>query len=686
MASPTIETTTPTTGATQARQAGPQDVLGGFAGAPEQIDNLIGASVTRKYGAAIEDRIDEGLAEARNNLLKEEAPPVTDDGDPTVSGEQQLIDRIQYLQRSKDNASGSVKDRIDIDIRNELAEAALLYPRFEERMAQELRLTTSVDPEYQALLQLDSTRRAASQAENDELEMLKKYSYETLGMSPTLRFGTMKWAKEFKYLESLEQETNRNNFVLTNRELLQDMSFEDVQRTYGEAMSGHLSDAAAYSKDMAPTFASIRHAASNPTLPGSIEAVAQWQNGGKQQAIAKVKEMAARAAEQFSGISAIYSDNAGYAQLKAFHDEQMQVFSAMEAGLEADDFRPSVIWESYTAANKFAFDAQHPVAAGQLRTLERVAPFVAMLPEAFDQRGKITLDLIAKETNTIAADLWGIDVGSTQTHRLPRNATPQQLDDHFNTIIASNPDNHGPGMTAREKRIADFVQLEATMDPEYLSIAKTPEDAFTLLSSQGAKARRIYNSGPVEQFSIAQTLMHQIGSDDFLRTLQTAATYGDQQNGLLNWANNMALIDGKYDGARKNLYRDFNGTVVGHTVDGGNASFVDMLDLDIDTETGKVVATLKADEAKAALKRKKDSERRLYSRAPAEVYAAGIDGQLNEEVAKLKIKAREYSGQLTADLRYKANISAAYAGGDVVPDYKNEWNQTFSKDVGAVLE
>ena len=638
-----------------AEQQQAPDVLGGMKGIGTAIGDAIVSHRLSKH--------DEALAKDAENATKDSGEvleiKVAATGDPAAD---LALNEIYALQDGVAQNTGSNKELLALQLRQRTQEFADKYPNMRNQFAAQLGTFIRVNPEVAALDAFDKSGKAAAALAAKELEDIKTYAYDDLGMSP-IGFGTERWAAEFARREGHVQAARSNEQILKAQESAQDLTIDDHLATFQRGMAGDASDAVAIADYISRDLDSVALALQDITAPGAHEVLSAWNNGGKAAAMQIANNLLFRAKSRLLSIPSYYVDNPKYASAKALHDQQTSAISMLISGIESDAPHLIEAYQAYNTSQLIGYEQTNPVFAHQMRMLTHYSDALVAADGAFDLSGEFLGNVVAGAMNLGFSSLFGRDVGLVYNNKVRDHATVEELRNHAQELNRQNPDMYGLGTRApKDNRTATVVDDVLKMDDQYLNIATTPDVAAMFMESKGARYEDALTNGTFETDGL-QKLLEGWRNPNIVEKAKLA-TQSNQPASVQFVTEGVTMLANQYEPTRVQAYKDILGASITSTqsLASENVLTVDTRDI----KNGNIKFIVDADT----------------------IYPSTIPGltpvtaSRESAIAVANENAAELSRRVSRDLKWKAHIQAVY-NETFTPDYETEWLNSF-QSVGAV--
>lgn len=657
------------------------DILGPLVRAGEDAVEQIKEGRLEKLDQDFDTLADDAVTDAmqqRNDIVIE---------GPESTGNEQadaLLGNIRTLQAGVDQATGSSRARLEMQLRKKAEELSKQFPSQRAAIATELARFERVDPEFQALHALDVRNAAFSKQQGIELGEIRDNAYGSidsggLGMDAGLmKFGTKEFAVEYTYRSNLQQKRNENQLVNETLQSNEDMSSRDRAASFqtwatgeGNVVEGMISSARASTDVVAAALRDI-------TAPGASETLAAWNNGGKQATVQELQSAVFAIEDEFAKFPVNMQHTDSFKGAENLKKSQVSALNALIAGVTNDDPTVMQAYQAYETQMRIGFVRENPDFSRTARIMTDIAPVLDLVDADFGAQGDLLRNEIAGFLNQGLGPVLGRTFGFTQLDDLPPNASQAELQAHLRGIRTNNPNIYGNGQSdVRGTQTMAVTDSALRMDPSYLRMATenavTPDIATKQMGTAASQTDQLILSGTVPpdamQFHLEGWANE--GIVDMARIARGSAQPGTGQLA----ADKMEELASDYEPVRRNRYEQLKFNVVTPGVTTQNVVFADQGKLD----KGEVVFRVDEDRVRALINTPEFTQRTTGRFIPGVT-----EGDIQKALAEARLQAAELTRQVTLDLRWKAHVEAVQNGLDK-PDYTAQWESgRFDQHFGAL--
>lgn len=629
-------------------------------GAGEEIAGMINTSRVNKFNEEL-DKAKTDVFATEGTDKEGRIAPVT--GDPDADS---LLENIYALEDGINQSSGSRRSALGLELRQVYDKFSNKYPKLRGTLASELTRFERMDPEIAALDLLSSTDAAGAALEAKDLDRIKDEAYNTLGMSPGVeKFGSIEFAREFARRNRNVQTKNVNDQILQAQESTQDLDINSYLKTYQDGMSGEASDTTETYNEFREDLATVQLALQDPTQPGATETITLFNNGRKQQLMAKIEADIFESQRRFKAIPIKYADNAKYASARQVMESHVAQLSGLLDGLERNN--PTLIqaYETYATAQNIAFEAENRDLVGMARQVSVFKDVMELGSQTFDGTGAIVQHELGQIAVAAMSTLIGQDISLATG--LPGTArTPQELRLSYSAQSQGVQDITGQGAQSQAERQQFLIEEQVVKNqPEYLRLAGegvlAPERAASFMTAQGVRLVGINQSGPLDWTAQKTTL--EAWADPAILDL---AKISNEVNPAIAQvaAEELANIAVDYDVTRVNNYIDQLNTKAYGQLLGEKILASQFIKPNFsDIENGNVSFSYDKD---------------LVNKAIVEDYPGQGVHVFKIAHNKMDVAVRELSAMVSKDLKWLAHVEALHNGTNEA-DYATQYDLSFSE-------
>lgn len=466
---------------------------------------------------SMEDAADD-FNEITDDVLGQAQQPTEDDpdfrGPPSSRGsrEAQILGNIRTLQAGVDQATGSRKADLELKLRQKVTELGDADPRLRQRYASELARFTRTDPELFAIGMLDTANKAFSAQQAKDLQAIKDHAQDDLGMDPAMTFGDVAWVREYMYLDNLDNQTEKNNLVLGALESGEQLDARDSAEAFQASMQGTSNRVKAGVKKATQLAMEVGQARRDPTLPGAAEAIAQWEDWGKDAVLQDLNMELFQIEETFGAIPTNQAHTTAYQGAKALRDSQTAAIGALIEGINTDSPTVSMAYEAYQTMMAIDFERKNPKFVNDARNMKLIEPMLALIDADFGAQGDILRHELAGFLKQGAENVMGRSFGRTRLDDLPPDATAAEIKAHSRAIRQDSGNLYDNGQQgAQAQRLFASTDISLKSSPGYLKMAEdgsglAPHVAATQVASIASEIDQLLTTGQAEEDGLRQAM------------------------------------------------------------------------------------------------------------------------------------------------------------------------------------
>jgi hypothetical protein len=488
---------------------------------------------------------------------KPEEPRIADTGDELAD---ETLNTIWALEDGIAQNTGSRRAALELEMAQNLERATANFPWLEQRLSSQLQRFKANSPEVMMLDMFEKEAAAQVKRNTDELDRIKKYAEDELGMSP-VGFGDEEWALEFSRRDEQVQRKVRNDQIIGAQESTQDLSIDALLDSHSDRLAGYASNTTdtfnVYQEDLSAYHLAVQ----DVTQPGAAETVSLWENGRKQQLANSVRADIAASQRSLGNIPSRYWDNEKYVKARAQLDTHVGMLNDLLEGIQTNNPNLTQAYELYATAQSIDFERENRDVVQMARQSKIFQPLLGEGYETFDGRGAATSHALGVISNRLVTAMIGEDIGiATSTHSgIPKTArTPENLRAEYSGDIAGVSNLIGVSAKGREGRQQAYIEdIVAKNTSQYLAMAGndalSPERANTLLTARGKVMVALNQSGPLDE-SGQQVLLESFANPDILDLARLNQDLNPAAAQVL--AEDLSIVATNYDTTRQNNYID----------------------------------------------------------------------------------------------------------------------------------
>ncbi len=586
--------------------------------------------------------------------------------------DQRLLDRIKRLQAGAATAGGSAKARLELELRTLTSELGNKYPGLRAEASAGALDFRRTDPEYAALALQDAASTTFQKAQADELAFIKDRAYGSvaggtgLGMSVgDYVFGSPEFVEQFNYLDSLQANRNANNIMNESLNAQENMDARSIASTVSAQIKGQKSTVSMEIRESRAIIREVANAALDPTQPGATEMLVAWENGGKDEVLANIGNLMFTIEDYMGEFPTEQRDTTAFANVLSEKNEVMGALTMLQTAIVTEDFNLVKSWETYEAIREVEFQTEHPGLADVGRIMKNNKELMDILQDDFAQQGKIFINELSNSTRQGLTDVLSQIGAVAYTHKLPPNATEDEINEHTRAVRLQNPNIYGNGhVNSKGVQVNSTTLVQKAFDPSFLNMVSetgvSPQIAMERFVATGSATEAFLMSGkqPADAYEDHTDFL----ADPGILIAAAESNKSDQPNAVLTASNHYFSMLVKDMTRRNASYKAGNDLDIGNGVPLSSVYLVDETDI----ENGNI--RIIVDPEKVAIAVPKDTTKTFTG-------ALGLGGDLRPQKRAESIgraEASRLSAALSKDLKKFANLTAL-RDGSLVADYEKAW-------------
>ena len=678
-------------------ELGSIEVAGPVGPAASQTNDLLG-QMGAEAGQLIADGVnrkrindaDKAFNAISEDALNSQSPVGAEEelvGPPTSRGspEVEMLGNIRTLQAGVNQASGSRKAALELELRRKVEELGNKNPKLRAAYAQELGRFMRVDPEVQAIEMLDAGDANYSAAQAKQLSDLQSRAYGSiasggLGMDPGETFGDAAFVKEYLYLNSKRAYANQNQLTLEaiqSGEALDARSSAELFQTVVTGTANIVKSGIEGAMDMTSR---LGVALKDPTAPGAAESIAEWNNFGRKAVLQDLNRAVYGIEEAFSSIPITQAHTQAYTAAKALRDDNVKALNALIVGVTNDIASVPDAYKAYQVMQQINFERKNPEFVEEARIITEYVPIIDLIDDGFGGEGKIFRNNLAVWMNQDLSGVIGRAEGFTRLGDLPPNPTPQQIQAHLRSIRmdADNPYDTGNN-SSKAVRTYDSTDISLKSRDSFLRMATegaiAPPKAAVMVTSLAGNLDHLLLPGEVEPDAMEQAISD-IANPSWIDMARIAAQ-SNQPASVILLGDKMQQLVYEYSDVRLEGYDEQRLKPVTDGISVAQAVYVD----DSDIDKGNVRFMVNTDMIRSQI----SNDPSRQAQFAADTFGSSRDLAIANAIEAAQVAADRLTIRVNNDLKAMAHASALSQGIINNISYRATWNSTDLKGVFGAL-
>lgn len=540
-----------------------RDASGAGGGTQQASADIIGA--VGKLGAlALKKGEEDVLGDLRGQLkTKNEEVTARQPLPPVLSGDPKF-DRLQQLSFAVQQGDRKQQDIARLEGRKVLEEFINKNPRFRGELQAEFNAFTSGDPTFAALGLQDAAAGSTSKLALQEIEDIKSEAFGDglgqLGMDPLqFPFGSQEFIQQYTFRAGMEQQRSLNAQLLATMNSQRDLGIKDIAAQWQQSLTGGIEIVSGMIETAQKQASQVAVAFLNPTAPGADLVINDWNQGGRDRALADVENSVSAIELSWAEVDINFAGTPEYKAAENLKNATVQQLRTLAQAVATDTPSLMQAYEALETTRRMKFEADFP----DLVEIGRVTREIQVVLENIDtfDGTEFTLknDLGQLVAPTLSGLLGRMRGMSGKGQLTPGLSTPE-LTEQLDTILLDNPNeamyNHGI-TTTRASQTAAFQQAEQQRQLRRLLVASgtdiTPAIATQDVISDRQATQQLRQRGPVGPDAYGEHL-EKIADKNMVEVLKIARN-GSLPTSVVVWGDSMEAFFDKEAGAGGALTR-----------------------------------------------------------------------------------------------------------------------------------
>lgn len=643
-------------------RAAANDVLGSIG---QELGSAIGNSVNRSRletaNTEFNDLADEAI-EAEQSVADTELI-----GPPAARGtrEVELLDTVRTLQAGVDQATGSRRQSLELELRRKVEELGNKHPHLRAAYATELSRFERTDPEVQALGMMDAGDASFSAQSAKQLADIMQHAQGSvasggLGMDPAKKID-LNWSREYTFKRDVRELTNNNQTTLTALQSGDALDARSSADNFQASLQGQGNQVQGMVREAMDMSIRVGTALKDPTAQGASETIAEWNSFGRDAVLQDLNMAVFQIEDSFANIPISQANTDAYNAAKSLKDDQVGALNVLIEGVTSDV--PNIVsaYEAYETMQKINFERKNPAFVADARVMLELAPILEHIDADFGAQGDILRNDLAGFLNQGLSSVLGRSLGHTRNADLLPNASVADLQDHYRDIRtgAGSMYDNGQTTTAGIQTMA-VTDAELKASQAFLKMVEvdglSPNVAAAAIGAQGANFDQYLSAGTTQEDGL-EAAFATMQDPNWLKMAEVALT--SNQPAVSQYLGDQAqAIALRYEPHRINKYNDLRGTEVHDGIFAAQVISPDFSSI----KKGEV--SFRVDESLI---------RRTIGNSPSFTPGRSLEIESSIAIREAQRVAQALSQAVSRDLRSGAHAAALAQGIDTV-SYRGQWD------------
>lgn len=517
-------------------------------------------------------------------------PAISPTGDPVADAFQRNLRR---LKAASEQGNSSQRARAELLLRRELNKAQERYPSLRRALSQEYREFVATDASLYEIDLRDQSLSNYSREAAAQRTAIRNHATE-LGIPPAVNMDTPEFAQMYLYLAEIDQGKTHNQLVLEANQASTDVSAEQMEAGWQRTMVGKYSSI----MDAVQEYAEQADIVARSTRedftgnPESLQVIADWQNGGKEEALRGIENHIITLETMFLEEESRYGDSPALKRVEKLKDDAIGSLDRLKKAIEAQDPDLMKIWEAEQLLRVNAIRSADHNIDKWLTLTEVMKPMIPILEANLSGEHIVLLDQIAtgmtKDVTNFLAEAYTDPVVT---------GTPTQIRSRLNgqrnvkTTSTYGVPKTGNPREIQKAAVAFQSQLSTYLGP--LSSLSDPEVVGEYMLTYTDKIQELRSMGDSPDDAV-RIVKESLASDGVIKAIVVANKDPNQRNKMIALGDEAADYWNDDVGHRRHMepIRELASTYL------GNVSLLEALVVDFKESEGRVVLTV--DESKIA--------------------------------------------------------------------------------------